>query len=306
MGYSVGSLIALKSAEEVPLYDGIISMCSIGGGTAFDRDVAFAYAYATVFGWPPEWGPWYDAREGLKFDRDVYPILLEKILILGNPNDPRWPDTFGRFEFIRILLDMPFDGFYQPPSGSLDTRPGAGFLMYATTEVKAEFEEKAKGYIYENAGRVYGTYMSPQDKGYLAFFGIDADQLLDQMNNGATVSAAIPQKHYGQKYFSPTGYLIMPVLSVHSKYDHMYPTYIENTLLEKVQSASSEELLVQVYTNDIGHCFFTNDQTLSAVKAMENWLNTGQTPDPANDTLFPPAQGFDPNHVPDPFPILRE
>ena len=66
MGYSMGSLIALKSAEEVLLYDGAIPMCSLAGSVPVnERDGGFAYAYDTAFGWPADWGTWYDARDGL-------------------------------------------------------------------------------------------------------------------------------------------------------------------------------------------------------------------------------------------------
>jgi alpha-beta hydrolase superfamily lysophospholipase len=306
MGYSAGSLIALKSAEEVPLYDGVIPMCSVVGFSPLDRDIAFAYAYATLFEWPLDWGTWYDAREGLNFDRDVFHHLLGQLIILSNPNpnDPVFLETFGKFEFIRLMLDLPFDGFYQPPSQSIDPRPAAGFLMYATTEVKAEIEAKAKGYVYENVGRVYS--LSPEKKVYLATLGVNADQILGQMNNGATISAAKQQRQYGEKYFDPTGDLIMPVLSVHSKYDHVYPTYYESKLLEKVQSAASEDLLLQVYTDDVGHCSFTNEQSLRAIQAMEKWLATGKKPNSSDDTLFPTSEGFDHNHVPGPFPVGRQ
>jgi hypothetical protein len=304
MGYSAGSLIALKSAEEVPLYDGVIPMCSIVGMSAADRDVAFAYAYATAFGWPSDWGPWYDARDGLNFERDVFPLLLSQLSILSNPGDPRFLETFGKFEFIRLMFDLPFDGFYQPPSQSPELLPAVVFLMYGTTEIKAEIEAKAKGALYENAGRVYS--LSPEKKGYLATLGVNADQLLDQMNSGATISAANPQRQYAEKYFDPTGDLIMPVLSVHSKNEHVYPTYYETKLLEKVRSAASEDLLLQVYTDDVGHCTFTNDQTLRAIQALEKWLDTGKKPDSGDDTLFPAIEGFDHDHVPGPFPVGRK
>ena len=148
--------------------------------------------------------------------------------------------------------------------------------------------------------------LSPEKKVYLATLGVNADQILGQMNNGATISAAKPQRQYGKKYFDPTGDLIMPVLSVHSKYDHVYPTYYESKLLEKVQSAASEDLLLQVYTDDVGHCSFTNEQSLRAIQAMEKWLATGKKPNSSDDTLFPTSEGFDHNHVPGPFPVERQ
>ena len=287
VGYSMGSVIALKSAEEVPLYDGTIPMCSLAGATPVfgGREAAFAFAYATAFGWPVEWGTWYDARDGLSFVGDVYGPFLAQLLDSAN---------FGKFEFIRLLVDLPFDGFYYAPPPVL---PAVVFLMAATTEGKAELETRAKGYVYENSDHVYSLTQS--EKNYLLSLGVDADWLLESMNAGTTISAGKPQRQYIEKYFDPTGDLRMPVLTVHSIKDYWYPAHFETRIREKVQAASREDLLLQVYTDDIGHCTFTPDQLLAAIRAMESWLDTGikPDPDPATPGFFPGSKGF---VVPDP------
>jgi len=288
VGYSAGSLIALKSAEAGPLYDGVIPMCSVVGAPGVDRDGGFAYAYDTVFGWPSDWGTWYDARDGLDFDRDVFPLLYGQLMILGNPGDPRYVETLGKFEFTRLLFDLPLNGFYQVPSQSPDPRPAAVFLMVAATEVKAEIEAKAKGYIYGNAGHVYS--LTQDEKDYLFSLGVDADWYLTSMNEGTNISPANPQRQYGEKYFDPTGDLRVPVLSVHSINDHIYPAYFETRLLNKVQSAGREDRFLQVYTDGFGHCTFTPEQLLAAIRAMESWLDTGTKPDPN------PSQELSPFH----------
>jgi alpha-beta hydrolase superfamily lysophospholipase len=287
VGYSMGSLIALKSAEEVPLYDGAIPMCSLAGTTPVfrGREAALALAYATAFGWPTEWGTWFDVRDDLSFFGDVYPVVLAQLMD---------PSNIGKFEFIRLLFHLPLEGFYAAPPPE---NPALLFLMLGATEASAEIEKRAKGYVSENAGHVYS--LTQAEKDYLLSLGVDAEWLLESMNAGTTITAGIPQRQYADKYFDPTGDLRMPVLTVHSIRDHEYPAHFETRILEKVQAASREDLLLQVYTDDFGHCSFTDVQLLAAIQAMESWLDTGTKPDsnPATSEFFPHSKGF---VVPDP------
>jgi pimeloyl-ACP methyl ester carboxylesterase len=297
MGYSMGSLIALKSAEEVPLYDGVIPMCSLAGSVPVnERDGGFAYAYDAAFGWPADWGTWYDARDGLSvlYDIDVYNHFLGQLMD---------PSNIGKFEFIRLLFDLPLYGFYplpppeQYPAGQV---PTMSQLMFAITDARADIEARAGGASYGNAGLKYS--LTPEEKAYLASLGVNADQLLYQMNSNATISLAKPQKQYMEKYFDPTGDLLMPVLSVHSKNDHLYPAHFETRLLDKVQSEDGEDLLLQVYTEEFGHCTFTPEQQLAAVVAMEEWLHKGRKP----KSEFLKGLGFDPDYVPPEWPIGKK
>jgi hypothetical protein len=61
-------------------------------------------------------------------------------------------------------------------------------------------------------------------------------------------------------------------------------------------------MLVQVYTDGLGHCFFTPQQMVAVFVAMEGWLDTGTPPDPADAALFPPSVGFLPTYQPPPWP----
>ncbi|MBF8259888.1 MAG: Conserved putative secreted protein [Actinobacteria bacterium] len=126
IGYSMGSLIALKSAEEVPVYDGIIAGCTIGSGTTKIQDLAGAgaLAYATLFSWPAEWGKWHDVRDDINFNAEVMPVLL------GQLSDP---NNIPKFEFLRVLLDSPIEGYYE--------NPGWLFLMmFGVTEARGNLE----------------------------------------------------------------------------------------------------------------------------------------------------------------------
>jgi hypothetical protein len=74
--------------------------------------------------------------------------------------------------------------------------------------------------------------------------------------------------------------------------------YITNESYYKVLvvAAGTEDLLVQSYVAGpvIGHCTFTPDQYMTALAAMNSWLNTGVPPDAS---FFPAAKGFNPEFL---------
>ena len=62
----------------------------------------------------------------------------------------------------------------------------------------------------------------------------------------------------------------------------------------------TRRILMQQFTNGVAHCSFTSAQDIAGIDAMMYWLDTGTRPDPS--VFFPPALGFDPNFVPQPWP----
>jgi hypothetical protein len=76
---------------------------------------------------------------------------------------------------------------------------------------------------------------------------------------------------------------------MHSTIDPLVFAAQEAVYRETVEAAGKGDLLVQVFTDAVGHCVFTPDQLVSAVTAMESWLDTGTPPGPQ---FFPAAQGF--------------
>ena len=60
-----------------------------------------------------------------------------------------------------------------------------------------------------------------------------------------------------------------------------------------------DELLVQVFTNAVGHGNFTATQQITAIEALVGWVTSGTRPAPSD---FPAAQGFIPDFVPPAWP----
>lgn len=309
IGYSMGGVIALKSAEEVPLYDGIIAGCTpTSTSKLFDLTGAGALAYDAAFGWPESWGTWYDVRDNLTFS-EVASVISDQLDV----SKPGFPTNFVKFEFMRRLFDTPDSWFYTFPNGA----PGLFFFdMFFLTEGRAELEMRAKGPIVQNADHVY--VLSPEDRGYLNFLAgalgvsINFDSILTSMNSRTTVTADKPQRHYLEKYFDPSGELQKPVITIHSTNDVLVPEFFETVLAETVETANKKGMLLQVFTADPGHCTFTPPQLLSTIRAMEYWLEYGTKP---GDAFFPESfpdfpenpAGFKPlSYTPGPWPIGKK
>ncbi|MBN1932904.1 MAG: hypothetical protein JW786_14975 [Desulfobacterales bacterium] len=293
-GRSQGSIIALKIIEDSPwLYDGVITGSTVGAGTprTWDTAIGFALAFDVTFGWDEKnWGSVGGGNlpENLSFERDVAPTLND---LLSNPKKKsNWP----LFEFIRLVNGLPKEGFYpfsEPSFGSFN-------WLYADmmflTEVRADIEREAKadGRVGQNIDHVYSLTL--EDKYYLNNLfdmfklKIKAEDLLEEMNLQTNIEADKKARQYAIDFADFSGNIQRPVISMHTKIDGLVLPAHESALYETVADTGRSDLFVQVFTDGIGHCVFTQDQWLETIKAMESWLDTGVKPVFPND-FTPPA-----------------
>jgi pimeloyl-ACP methyl ester carboxylesterase len=284
-GFSLGSMVTLESIEEYPnVYDGAIAACALGAGAprSWDGAAVLCLAYDVAFGWPAAWGTVADVRDDLDFDTEVAPRVLAQV---------RDQSNFGRFEFMRLVSNLPADDFYQ----------GSNWLftdLFFATEGRAEVERRAGGPVVQNTDHVYT--LTNAEKLYLATLGVNADALLAEMNARTNISAPRASRHYLEHFASYTGDLVRPVLTIHTTTDGLVPVSHESAYRETVMAAGKENLLSQVYATSVGHCTFTPEQLIAAVAAMDSWLETGMAP---GMEFFPRALGFAPDFVPPPYPF---
>jgi pimeloyl-ACP methyl ester carboxylesterase len=284
-GKSMGGLMTLGMIEKFPgLYDGAVALCSPAAGTPrrFDQSLDIALAYAVAFEWPATWGTPGDIRDDINFTTEVQPHIVARMT----------PALKGRWEFIRLVNGLPVD---------LTTAPSyyAGNLralnLFFAIAVRADIERRAGGPIAENVGRVYT--LTDSEKAYLAGQGVDADTLLAKMNAQTIFAADRNARNYVEHYVDPTGRIRRPVLTVHVIDDALAVPNHANAYRDVVEHAGNGDLLVQQFTNGIGHCAFTTAQNVASIAAMVDWLETGNRP---TSSLFT-APGFEPTYVPDPW-----
>jgi pimeloyl-ACP methyl ester carboxylesterase len=301
-GDSMGSVIALKGIEKHPgIYDGAISGCGVGGGTPVATDLALDLALAydvafrdvtfdgvTYFGWPDHWGTVGDVWDDIDYETHVLPMLMPLMYVVANPPESTDPSYLqylqiaARFEFIRLVLDLPLEDFYPDPNDPLN-KPG-GFLvdMAFATEARAEIEQRANGAVSQNLDHVYS--LSPQELAAITVPGIDPNQWLLDMNVATTYEAERSARNYVEHYAAFTGDLQQPVLTLHTTIDPINPPFHEKLYAETVAAAGKSDLLLQLFTGvPPGHCEFTPAQRVKALAGMEYFLATDTWPP---DTFF--------------------
>lgn len=292
-GTSMGSVIVFKSIEDYPeVYDGGLGLCAVGAGASrtWDAALAFALAYDVTFGWPETWGSVADVRDDINFNNDVAPTLFSQGLN---------PANTGKLEFIRLVAGLPSNGFLTTVQAG-DGTPWFGTDMFFTTAVRAELEGRVGGPIVQNVDHVYR--LSDDDKTYLTGLGVDAAELLAQMNARTTITATESARTYLAQYADYSGNITRPVLTMHTDEDGFVPAYHETVYQESVTAAGQADLLYQTYVDAAGHCSFTDKQLLAAIAAMTSWLETGNRPTQTDFT----AEGFLTAHQPGSWPITFE
>ncbi|MBF8259889.1 MAG: hypothetical protein HW377_2263 [Actinobacteria bacterium] len=134
----------------------------------------------------------------------------------------------------------------------------------------------------------------------IGFKAEDIESLLSAMNAATVVKTAPHQRHYLEEYFDPSGDFRRPVISIHEIGDGFIGAYHESVLRDTVKAAGKGKKFVQAFTGGNWHCGFTGQQLLSAIDAMDYWLDEGRKPGPE---FFPENLGFIPGYVPPDWPI---
>lgn len=268
-GFSMGSVVAFESVERFPgVYDGALPSCAVGAGAsrAWDGTLAVTKAYAAVFGWPAAWGSPGNMRDDVDFESEVVPVLAGQL---------QAPGGAAKFEFIRLAAGVP-KGPEWPFS-----------VWFFSTEGRAELERRAGGSPVQNLDHTYR--LSEADRAYLAGIGLDGstvDGYLAGMS-AERVAAETSARTYTKRYADYTGKLRRPVLALHTSVDALVPPAHISAYTDTVAAAGRSELLAKAWTSGVGHCNFTTQQQLTAVQALDAWVDSGQPPGP-----LPADQGF--------------
>lgn len=290
-GNSFGAGVALKIIEKYPgIYDGAIANCSPSAGAAENMDsaLAFSLAYDAAIGWPEElWGPIDNVRDDLTSEYVISTVQWPAT----NTKPPEW-------EFIRLAMHMTPAAFWTKDPGS----GGWAFYQLQTwkaTVLRSANERENGGPVAENIGTRYTVEADDATLASLGLTRAQVDGWLAHMNARTNIVADRAARGHLEQWGASTGRLRRPVLTMHCKDDGMAFVTTENYYKALVEGEHSDDLLLQTFVNRTGHCAFTADQYLSALDAMNTWLDHGVRPDPS--VAFPAAKGFDVTFVPGPW-----
>jgi pimeloyl-ACP methyl ester carboxylesterase len=259
-GHSLGGLAVLALAEKYPeQYDGALPMCApLGGGSAEiqylgDARVLFDYFFPGVIPGGP-----FSVTEGTAFTpgSPVFNGALAALSAgLAAPGQPT-------LQFARAAR-LPFTSIPQIVASGMSV---AGFSVRFSTDVV----EHAHGHI-------------PYDNTSTIFSGSANDAAL---NAGVERFAAAPDAaNYFAKYFTPTGDLSVPTLTLHTRFDPVAPFEQERGYAKAVADAGSTPWLTQRAISSYGHCNINAAETMSGFDALIAWVNGGAKPADGDATI---------------------
>ncbi len=245
-GHSLGALIALELAERYPdQYAGAVPACGlIGGSTAElkyigDARVLFDYFFPGVApGTPFNISP----------DADLGPVIQA----LTNGFAP--PD-FKTLQFVSTAK-LSANGPMEIVTAGATV---IGFdVLFANNVI-----DLTNGHVpYDNTGTVYsGSFDDAALNAGVARFEGDPSAL-----------------SYIARYYTPTGQLQIPVVTVHTTRDPVVPFFHEGMYADAVQEAGRSRFLLQRSVDAFGHCVFANGEDVQAFLALVQWVRTGQKP----------------------------
>lgn len=253
MGRSLGGLIAVGLVESYPgQYDGAMSGCGLlgGGGTELnyvaDARVLFDYFFPGVIPFGP-------------FDLPPDPIFL--------PGHPLY----------EAVLKALTDGLTS--SG----QPTLQFARAATLQAANPQEIilaglNTVGFTVRQAHdllEVTHGHM-PYDNTQTVYVGSDDDAAL---NAGVARYSQDPSAaHYMEHYYTPSGELQIPVITLHRARDPLVPLFLHETkYADRVNAAGASAFLLQRTVAGFGHCGFPADEAV-AFSALVQWVKTGVKP----------------------------
>lgn len=117
-----------------------------------------------------------------------------------------------------------------------------------------------------------GTPVGPVPVGPLAGIIASSNALVTRYDAGNSAT------NYLQKYFSPTGAISVPVLTLHNTWDPAVPLFHEAALKEAVDAAGNGEFLVQRQVPSYGHCNISATMVLAAFNDLQQWAASDVKP----------------------------
>lgn len=232
-------------------YAGALPMCGIVGGSA--PQVEYVANVRVLFDWfypgvlP---GNALSVPKDIDLDRDV--ILPALAAMQANPG--------GVFAISQIdQSPLPFTS----PTELVESAIRAlGFHVRGIDN----FLDLTHGHVpFDNAGTVYT--------------GALPEPVLVALNTGVDRFTGDPAgENYEKQYFTPTGELRIPVLTLHTSRDPVVPVFHEKLYHEIAAEAGHSDLLLQRTIDRYGHCGFTTDEMVGALSDLASWAQTGVKP----------------------------
>lgn len=256
MGTSMGGLVVQDLAEQHGReYDGTLAMCApLGGATEEVNYIAnvrvlFDALYPGVLP-----GDVLHVPAGLDVNTQVFGPAIGAVS--ANPTG------LGIIARIRQT----------PLAGDNGTELVTSLLYALAYDARGidDFLGRTHGHsMFDNSSTLYVA----------AYTGLLDDATLGLVNGAAGRFTATPDAmNYLDRYYVPTGALVVPTITLHTTRDPLVPFFHEGEFAQSVAGQGSASRLLQRSVDRYGHCAFTTAEIVNAFQALSGWVSTGQRP----------------------------
>jgi pimeloyl-ACP methyl ester carboxylesterase len=319
-GHSLGGMVTAGLLQEHPdRFTAALPMCGVlaGGVGAWNEGLDSAYATQQLLG----------PGTGLQIVHISNPggnLALAELLLYGAQSTPLGR---ARIALSAALGDVPgwfTPGSPEPAATDYDTQEANQFQWLTQVDapfafaLRADLEARAHGNPSWNTGVNYEKQLEnsidfTEVKALYAEAGFDIDADLAQLDNSPRISAETGALEYLSDNVIFDGDLhSLPVLTLHTTGDGLVPNQNEQAYRSAVQAAKDVQLLREAFVHRAGHCTFTPAETISALQALVQRVDTGKwrtdpdTLDAAAAALGPVYNTASPAYISfDPTPFLR-
>jgi len=283
-GHSLGGMITAGLLQTHPdRFAAALPMCGVlaGGVGAWNEALDSAFSIQQLLG----------QGTGLQVVHIANPflnlVLAEQLLSVAQSTS----QGRARIALAAALGDVP--GWFDPAS------PEPAATDYATQELnqfqwetqvdgpfifflRAELEARAGGNPSWNTGVNYEKQLDnsidlAEVKALYADAGLSLDADLATLRSAPRISADPNAVDYLTRNIVYNGHLDgKPVLTLHTTGDGLVQNQHEQAYRSVVQDAKDQQLLRQTFVHRAGHCTFTPAETISALQALVQRVDTGK------------------------------
>jgi pimeloyl-ACP methyl ester carboxylesterase len=282
-GHSLGGMITAGLIQRYPdRFDAALPMCGVlsGGIATWNTALDSAFAFKNLLA----------PGSGLQLVNITNPAanlqLAEGLLAAAAGT----PQGRARLSLVAALADTP--GWFTPlsaepaPTDFADQQMNQ-FLWAQMVDFpfafafRAELEFRAQGNPSWNTDVDYRVqFEHSADAGEVqalyAQAGLNLDADLKMLNETARISADPQAANYLKENITYNGEIHIPVLTLHTTGDGLVVVQNESAYRDVVGEEGNGRFLRRRFISRAGHCAFTPAETIAAVKALLNRLDTGR------------------------------
>lgn len=302
-GQSYGGFVTTHLAERhADRFDGSLSICGLvqGGVANWNSTLDPVFALRTLLA--PDSGIQLTGFADQAAAQSAAGALATKVTAAQQT-----PEGRARIALAAALHNIPgYNDASQPVPGPTDwaTQQAnqyaavSGLIRNPAFSWRQEAETRAGGNPSWNTGVDY-TRMLHRSSVYKEVselykeVGLSLRDDLKALNSAPRISADADAVAWMSRTSAFTGRLTDPQLNIHTTGDALIPVQAESAYKRAATAGGSGKLLSQAYVDGPGHCTFTPGETVAAVHALEDRLDTGRW-DTSADALNSRAEKEDP------------